>query len=406
MRFFLAGGLGVLAVAAGLGPQQTSLAASLTGQSKLVRELPHYLARSRPTWPKAPEVETGSILLGSRRPWAISFRGSGVASFRSDSAFATPSGLSEDCTNWLYRHFFVGRDTIAFTYGNSPEACSESPRMIYRNPRGDLERVGLAPLFGWNAEAIWLTPRYLVFAATGQGESALPQFVRLVFWELETGRWFTSPIRHYLMHRPGFDLPALLPDWFTSRVYEVDGAVVLRGAKRGLAFWPKQRAWSIVDARSGRSVSDAQGANLRRVVSKPNQRITPALKNEIKSVFARAHDKANRDLVDFNIIDMIQSPCLARPYQYAVTARAVGRDRVAGGVKTDWSRELFGVVLLDSSLAHVVKSFPPFPSYRWGDTVAYFDLDAAADSIVVWEEGEMYADFGARFAYSCTGDSR
>ena len=67
----------------------------------------------------------------------------------------------------------------------------------------------------------------------------------------------------------------------------------------------------------------------------------------------------------------------------------------------NWSRELFGVCLLDSSLSRVVGSFPPFPSYRWVDTTVYFDLDAPADSIVVWEEGATYADFGGRFAYPC-----
>jgi hypothetical protein len=136
-------------------------------------------------------------------------------------------------------------------------------------------------------------------------------------------------------------------------------------------------------------------------VSNPNQRISPALRGEIRSAFERVHDKANRDVVDFNIIDMIQSPCSGRRNQYAVTARALGRDRSPGGDQIDWSREVFGACVLDSSLTHVVKCFPPFPSYRWGDTIAYFDLNAAADSIVVWEEGETYADFGGRFAYPC-----
>jgi len=210
-----------------------------------------------------------------------------------------------------------------------------------------------------------------------------------------------QPTARRPQHRPGFDLPALLPDWFTSRVFEIDGAVVLRGKTRALAFWPEKRAWSLVDAKTGQPMSDGPGTGFRRVVSKPDRRIDPALKKEIKSIFAKAHDKANRDIVDFNIIDMIQSPCVGRRNQYAVTARAVGRDRAPGHPEVDWSRELFGACLLDSSLTHVVESFPLFPSYRLGDTVAYFDLDAAADSIVVWEEGDTYSDFGGRFAYSC-----
>jgi len=67
----------------------------------------------------------------------------------------------------------------------------------------------------------------------------------------------------------------------------------------------------------------------------------------------------------------------------------------------DWSRELFGVCLLDSSLTRVTKSFPPVPSFRWADTTLYFDLEASDDSIVVWEEGTTYSDEGGRFSYPC-----
>jgi hypothetical protein len=389
--------LGLLAMLAAAS-HQTPHATSRTGESKLVRNLPQYLARSRPTWPKDPEFEKGSIVMESARSLAVAFMGPAAVAFGSDSAFATLPDLYEDCTNWPYRHFFVGRDTITFTYGNSPEACSESPGMIFRDSRGALERANLTPLFGWNVDAIWLTPHYLVFAVTGQGESVLPQFVRIVCWQLETGRWFTGPSRNYLMHRAGFDLPELLPDWFTSHAYEFDGAVVLRGQKRALALWPEQRAWSLVDARTGSPVPAASGATFRRVVSTPNQRIGAALTNEIKSIFVRAYDEANRDVVTFTIVDMIQSPCIARRYQYAVTATAKGRDRAPGHAERGWTRDLIGVCLLDSSLTHVVKAFPPFPAHG---CVAYFDLNAAPDSIAVWKEDEMYATFGGRFAYSC-----
>lgn len=390
-------GLSVLTIGATPGPRPASRPTSVAMESKLTSDLPRYLARSRLTWPKEPEFEEKSIVMGSARSLAVSFRGPAHVALGSDSAFATPPDLSEDCANWPYRHFFVGRDTITLTYGNSPEACSESPGMIFRNARGTLERAKLTPLFGWNVDAIWLTPHYLVFAVTGQGESALPQFVRIVCWQLETGRWFTSPIRNYLMHRPGFDLPELLPDWFTSHAFESEGAVVLRGEKRALALWPEQRAWSLVDARTGSPVPDSSGT-FRRVVSTPNQRISAALTNEIKSIFVRAYDKAHRDVVTFTIIDMVQSPCIALRHQYAVTATAKGRDRASGHPDRDWIRDLIGVCLLDSSLTHVVKTFPPFPAHG---CVAYFDLSAAADSIVVWQEDEMYATSGGRFAYSC-----
>jgi len=340
-------------------------------------------------------------VLGTLRPLAVSFAGPGIRSFESDSAFAHPVDQSESCANWPYRHFFTGRDTITFTFARVPEGCTETPGMIFRGPTGDVERIDVIPLFDWNVEAIWLTPHFLVFAVTAEYESALPQFVRIACWELETGRWFTSPTRGSLMHRPGFDLPVLLPDWYSARAYETAGAVVLRGKTRGLALWPEKRAWSLVDAVTGQPTSTNARSVSRTLVPSPDQRIGPGLKNEIRSVFAKAHDKANREIVDFNIIDLIQTPCARRRSQYAVTARAVGRDRAPGGPQMDWSRELFGVCILDSSLSRVTKSFAPFPSYRWADTTVYFDLDASDDSIVVWEEGSTYSDIGGRLAYPC-----
>jgi hypothetical protein len=395
----LAQWVGMLAVVVSSVPPPPHTQAS--GVSTLVQNLPRYLARSRPTWPKDPLVEGGEgTVMGAPRPWAVSFKGPGIRSFESDSAF-TSGDRSESCANWPYRHFFTDRDTITFTFARIPEGCSESPGMRFRDSTGAARRVDVTPLFNWNVDAIWLTPHCLVFAVTAEYESALPQFVRIACWELETGRWFTSPTRGYLMHRPGFDLPALLPDWYSARAYETGGAVVLRGKKRALALWPERRAWSLVDAVTGRPTSDRARSTSRRIVTSPERRIGPRLKNEIRSVFAKVHDKVNREIVDFNIIDLIQEPCASGQRQYAVTARAVGRDRASGGPKMDWTRELFGVCIIDSSLTHVTKSFAPFPTYRWADTTVYFDLDAPDDSIVVWEEGTTYSDVGGRFAYPC-----
>ena len=378
-----------------------SIAVSSATASTLIDSLPSYLTRSRPTWPKEPEFEEGDTLMGLRRAWTISFRGPGSQAFQSDSAFPGSVDLSEPCASWPYRHFLVGRDTLTTTVARVPEGCSESPGLVFRNRKGRLERVDVTPLYNWNIDAIWLTPQYLVLGATAESESALPQCVQIAFWELKTGRWYMSPTRGSLMHRPGFDLPALLPDWLSARVFETNGAVVLKGKHRGLAFWPFTRAWSLVDASTGKPVPVRELRSPRRVVEHPDQRIGPTLKREIKSTFARTFDKANRDLVDFNLIDLIRGPCSAHPMYYAVTARAVGRDRAPGRAEIDWSRELFAAFVLDSSLTRVIKSFPPFPSYRWLDTTAYFDLNAPDDSLVVWAEGTTYADYGGRFAYPC-----
>ncbi len=369
--------------------------------SMLLKNLPRYLARSRPLWPKDSDGDLNSAtLLGERQAWGVSLPGTGVRSLDGDSANTTD--FNKPCSEWPYRHFFSGKDTITFTYARIPEGCSESPGMTFRNSRGARERVDLTPLYNWNVDAVWFTRHFLVFGVTANYESALPQFVRIACWELETGRWFTSPTRDYLMHRPGFDLSSLLPDWPTARAHEIDGAIVLRGKKRGLALWPGKGVWSLIDAATGRPTSVGGHPVFRSVVKSPDQRIGPALREEIRRVFAKVHDKANREIVDFNIIDLIRGPCSRRRREYAVTARAVGRDRAPGRPEMDWTRELFGVCLLDSSLAHVTKSFAPFPSHSWADATAYFDLEAPGDSIIVWEEGATYSDFGGRFAYPCS----
>jgi hypothetical protein len=313
----------------------------------------------------------------------------------------TPWSQAEECTSAVYRHFFIDADTIAFTWARAPEACTESPRMIFQSPPGKARRVVMTPLHDWNIDAMWLTPHFLIFAVTAEYESALPQGVRIVCWELGTGRWFTSPTRHYLMHRPGFDLPALLPDWYSARAYEIGAAIVLRGRERALALWPNKGAWSLVDAKNGRPVLQKSRLAPRQLLTPPEKWIKPGLRSRIRDALAKVHDRAHRDVVDFNILELIRSPCAAIPSSYAVIARAVGRDREKGRPELYWTRELFGVCILDSSLTKVMRSFTPFPSERWADYDAYFDLDSPDDSIVVWSEGDMYRDNPVRHAYPC-----
>jgi hypothetical protein len=274
--------------------------------------------------------------------------------------------------------------------------------MIFQSPRGKARRVVMTPLHDWNIDAMWLTPHFLIFAVTAEYESALPQFVRIVCWELGTGRWFTSPTRHYLMHRPGFDLPALLPDWYSARAYEIEAAVVLRGRERALALWPTKGAWSLVDATNGRPALQKSRLAPRQLLTPAEKWIKPSLRSKIRNVLVRAHDKANRDVVEFNLLELIRGPCASARTDYAVIARALGRDRMPGGPEMDWTRELFAVCILDSSLTQVTRTFTPFRSERWRDYIAYFDTEAADDSIVIWGEGETYGDSGGRLAYPCS----
>ncbi len=379
----------------------TPRCSSAAPHSTLVTNLPRYLARSQRMWSHGTEGSGGSVL-AARQDSAVSFAGSlGTRSVKSDSAFAVPSYSAEECTSWVYRRFFPGNDTIMFTFGRAPEACSESPRMVFRSSDGLEKRVVMTPLYNWNVDAMWFTSHFLVFAVTAEFESALPQFVRITVWDLTSGRWFTTPTREGLMHRPGFDLAALLPDWYSSRVYEAGGAVILRGEKRALALRPDKKAWSLVNAVNGRPIGSLRRAIPRDVLAPAEKWIGSTVRQELRAVFARVHDRADRDVVDFNILELIRGPCTAHRQDYAVIARAVGRDRKPGGPELDGTRELFGVCILDSSLSHVTRSFAPFPTARWADYNAYFDIDAPDDSIVVWGEGDTYSDESRRFAYPC-----
>ena len=86
----------------------------------------------------------------------------GVRPLRSKPDFTEQA--SDACTSWVYRRFFVGADTITFTLGVASETCAESPRMMFRSASGRQRRVVVTPLYGWNVDALWLTPHFLVFA--------------------------------------------------------------------------------------------------------------------------------------------------------------------------------------------------------------------------------------------------
>ena len=139
----------------------------------------------------------------------------------------------------------------------------------------------------------------------------------------------------------------------------------------------------------------------RGLVEPAEKAVRPKLKEQIRADLARIHDKAGRNLAEFNILEVMKSPCISNPAGYAVLARAVGQDRAAGGPQFDLSRELFAVFLVNPSMTRVTKSFPPFPSKRWDDYAAYFDLDAADTTIVVWGEGATYGDEETRYTYPC-----
>jgi len=271
--------------------------------------------------------------------------------------------------------------------------------MIWRGG-GRGHREVMKPLYDWNVHALWITPHWVLFGLTATYEGSSLQYVRIACWQLGTGHWFTTQSRDWLIHRPGFDLPALLPDWASARAYEVGKSLVLRGKVNALALSPEVGSWALLRSADGTAIPPKHRRLQRQLLTPAEKWVRLKLKASIRASMAQVHDKAHRDIADFNLLEVMKAPCSAYPRGYAVLARAVGHDRQPGGPQFDLNRELFGVFLADSS-GNLVKAFTPFPSKRWDDFAAYFDLDASDDSIAVWAEGATYGDEEARFAYPC-----
>jgi hypothetical protein len=379
----------------------TAYSRPIRASSSLITDLPRLLARSQRTWSKGSDDDVVLDVLAQRKMISVSFRGTGILPLAMAKSRPQAWSESDQCSSWVFSSFLVGRDTIRFTTGNAEETCTDSPRMIFRDGSGRRSRVAMSPLYGWNVEAIWVSPHHLVFAGTAHGESALPKAVRILIWELGTGRWFASLLRGYDMHRPGFDLPSLLTDWNRARLYETGDALVLRGATHGLLFRPANRSWGLVDGTTGRSIGPTPNAARRQLLKDPQKRIPSALVDGMRRPFVAIYDRANRDLLEFKVWEVVRGPCAAHPRDHAVIVRALGRDRKRGGPKFDPNRELFGVFLVDPSFRRIERTFPAFPTHGWLDTTAYFDLDASADSIVVWTGGMTYSEEGSRYAYAC-----
>lgn len=194
-------------------------------------------------------------------PWTYSV--DDTASWKAERMPSSPAGLqyhqpypsdsmpnwgteAEECSLTVWRRFFVENDTIAFTMGRAPEACSEAPRMIWTDLSHRQHRRAVPPLFNWNIESLWCTENYLIFGLTAYYEGG-GYDERLAFWNLGDGRVVLTPgvvwEDNGRMTRYEPSLPQRLPGWRQARVAEMRGGLLFAIRDTQLVFWPDRRAY-------------------------------------------------------------------------------------------------------------------------------------------------------------------
>jgi hypothetical protein len=305
------------------------------------------------------------------------------------------------CSTWVFRRFLAGDDTLGFTAGHSAEECSDVPRLIVRGSGVTNRRVPLWPLDDRNVVALWLTPHYVVFGLETTPEGG-PTREALAVWPVGSHEWYWTPDRGALNHRMGFDLTALLPDWRGARVLETRDTIVLLGAGRALALRPRSRSWSLVDAASGRPLK-ALGHRTRRSVfswgdAQPSR---PALLGRLRAIFAGKRP----ELDSVEILETMSEPCSSRRSSRALLAHALpSQKRLTTMGQPTWPYpEQFGIFVTDSAYARVEATLGMVQGTRWLDCTAYFDLEAADESVVVWTQGATYGDDHQRASFPCGG---
>jgi hypothetical protein len=152
-----------------------------------------------------------------------------------------------ECSLTVWSRFYVDGDTIAFTMGRVPEACSEAPRMIWTDSEHRQHRRVIPPLFNWNVESLWCTEHFLIFGLVADYEYG-EHDERLGFWHLGDGRVVISPGLAWDDSGRAVPHPASLtkrlPGWREARVAEVGEALIFAKRDTTLAFWPAQQAYS------------------------------------------------------------------------------------------------------------------------------------------------------------------
>ena len=126
--------------------------------------------------------------------------------------------------------FYIHRDTVAFTVGRLPEACSEAPSLIWTDRAHRRYRRRIPPLFNWNVEGLWCTEHYLVFSPVADYEYGQHD-ERIGFWHLKDGRVVLSS--------------GLIRGWREAHIAESNGALVFATEDSVLALWPERRSYSV-----------------------------------------------------------------------------------------------------------------------------------------------------------------
>jgi hypothetical protein len=179
-----------------------------------------------------------------RKPIGVARGRAGVRLLTSSPPFRL---AGDACSTIVHSAFRVGRDSIGFTYGRSPEECNEAPRLLWSQDHIH-RRDPLPPLYDFNVSAIWQTPHYLVFALEADYEYG-SHAERMAFWDLVSGAMVTTTPAHWEAEewadrRARKRLIGSVTDWSHLQIEESGQMLVLRDPAACVQVWPAKRAFA------------------------------------------------------------------------------------------------------------------------------------------------------------------
>lgn len=106
--------------------------------------------------------------------------------------------------------------------------------------------------------------------------------------------------------------------------------------------------------------------------------------------------RVNPRVVQVRLLEVVPNPASEQGREYALLATGVAPNP---GADIDFSNELFGVFVADSSLTSVRRVLEIFPTARWGDYDVRFER-TRVDTLEVVGSGATYGDGTVRRVYN------
>ncbi len=129
--------------------------------------------------------------------------------------------------------------------------------------------------------------------------------------------------------------------------------------------------------------------------SAPPSRTPPRSVGLLQSV-REALVRVNPRVRQVRVLEVLPNPAVDSEQEYAVLTTGIAPNP---GPDIDFSNELFGVFVVDSSLTSVLRVLEVFPTARWGDYDVRFER-TRVDTLEVVGSGATYGDGTVRRVYN------